>query len=766
MKSSDSSLSHRIKRILLIRKPWFRKIVKTIWILFFMFTVGTPLYVYLVMENPGNLFGPLPSLRAIENPENDFSSEVISADGASLGRYFWYHRSQVTYEQLPPLLVRTLIISEDHRFYEHAGMDFWSYLRVLKGVITLNTQGGGSTLTQQTAKNLFRTRGKDLQGKLGALGGPAELLISKTKEWIIAVELEKTFTKEEIIALYLNTVPFNNNAYGIKVAAETYFGKQPKELTIPEAALLVGMLQGTTRFNPIDYPERARDKRNDVLFKLYQHSYISEAQYDSLSVLPLQLNFSVQNQNHGIATYFRRILETEMLAWCKEHGYNLYESGLKIYTTIDSRMQRLGEEAMAEHMRKLQRDFDHAWGKRNPWVNEHGVEMKDFLERKVKRTDTYKALVKRYGEKSDSVKIELNRKKHMRIFTWRGDRDTLFSTMDSVRYYYRFLQTGMVSMDPRTGAVKAWVGGINHVYFKYDHVRQAKRQPGSTFKAFVYGKAIEDGYSPCDRFMDLSPSIKVNGTVYRVPNSNGTFGSGTKYTLRQALARSLNTVTMQLMEQEKPENVVAFARRMGITSDLDPVYSLGLGTSDVSLLEMVGAYSSFVNLGVYIKPYYITRIEDRYGNVLANFSTEKKQATDERTAYKMIHMLRGGVEEDGGSSRALSPAVTENNQVGGKTGTTDNASDGWYIGITPNLVTGVWVGGDERSIHFPSWSFGSGGRSALPVFDKYMSRVYRHPELGYPKGHFMQPATGLGEGATLDCPEQTEDVEDEFKIVE
>jgi penicillin-binding protein 1A len=635
---------------------------------------------------------------------------------------------------------------------------------VLKGIVTLNTQGGGSTLTQQTAKNLFRTRGKELQGKLGSFGGPAELLISKTKEWIIAYELEKTFTKEEIIALYLNTVPFNNNAYGIKVAAETYFGKQPKELTIPEAALLVGMLQGTTRFNPIDYPERARDKRNDVLFKLYQHNYISEAGYDSLSALPLQLNFSVQNQNHGIATYFRRILEGEMQAWCKEHGYNLYESGLKIYTTIDSRMQTLAEEAMAEHMRKLQRDFDQAWGKRNPWVNEHGVEMKDFLERKVKRTDTYKTLVKRYGEKSDSVKIELNRKKHMRIFTWRGDRDTLFSTMDSVRYYYRFLQTGMVSMDPRTGAIKAWVGGINHVYFKYDHVRQAKRQPGSTFKAFVYGKAIEDGYSPCDKFMDLSPSIKVNGTVYRVPNSNGTYGSGTKYTLRQALARSLNTVTMQLMEQEKPENVVAFAKRLGITSNLDPVYSLGLGTSDVSLYEMVAAYSSFVNLGVYTKPYYITRIEDRYGNVLQNFSTEKKQATDERTAYKMIHMLRGGVEEIGGSSRTLSPAVTDHNEVGGKTGTTDNASDGWFIGITPNLVTGVWVGGDERSIHFPSWSFGSGGRSALPIFDKYMSRVYRHSELGYPKGQFMRPATGLGEGATLDCPDEPEDAGEEFIV--
>jgi len=327
--------------------------------------------------------------------------------------------------------------------------------------------------------------------------------------------------------------------------------------------------------------------------------------------------------------------------------------------------------------------------------------------------------------------------------------------MDSLRYYNRFLQSGMIAMDPRSGEIKAWVGGIDHTYFKFDHGRQAKRQPGSTFKAFVYGKAIEDGYSPCDKLPDITPSIKVNGTVYRPPNSNGTYGDGEKYTLRQALARSLNSVTMQMMERVKPENVVAFAQRLGITSKLDPVYSLGLGTSVVSLSEMVGAYSSFVNLGVYTRPYYITRIEDKYGNVIQNFSTERKQATDEVTAYKIVYMLRGGVEESGGSSQALSDAVTEGNQVGGKTGTTNNASDGWYIGITPNLVTGVWVGGDEPSIHFPSWGMGSGGRSALPVFDKFMTKVYRHSELGYPKGQFRQPANGL-DGARLDCVEEVE----------
>jgi penicillin-binding protein 1A len=742
-----------------IRKPWFRKLVTVIWIFFFGTFVGLPLYIVLVEANPGNFFGGMPELKSIENPENDFSSEVISADGASLGRYFVLHRSQVTFDQLPPVLVKTLLISEDHRFYDHSGLDLWSYFRVLQGILTLNSQGGGSTLTQQTAKNLFSTRGEELKGKLGEASGALDLLISKTKEWIIAVKLERNFTKEEIIALYLNTVPFNNNAYGIKVAAETYFSKRVSELNQNEAALLVGMLQGTQRFNPIEFPERAQSKRNDVLFKLRQHNVLTKAAYDSLSVLPLQLHFSVQNHNQGIATYFRSVLDAELSAWCRENGYSLRESGLKIYTTIDSRIQLLAEEAVREHMKKVQRDFEAAWGSRNPWTNEGGQEVKDYLQRKIERTRLYASLVREYGEGSDSVQIMLNRKKRMRVFTWKGDRDTLFSSMDSLRYYNRFLHTGLMAMDPHTGEVKAWVGGINHRYFKYDHVHQGKRQPGSTFKPFVYGKAMEDGFSPCQELLDITPVINTGNSTYWPENAGGGHGEGQSYTIRQALAKSLNSITLQVMDKVKPENVVDFAHRLGIKSELNPFYSLALGTSTVALDEMVGAYSAVVNLGTYTQPYYITRIEDKYGNVIARFEpTTTGQKISQETAYKMIYLLRGGVEEEGGTSGSLSPAVTVGNEVGGKTGTTDNASDAWYMGITHDLVTGIWVGGEEPSIHFPNWGSGAATRSALPIFDRFMTKVYRHPEVGVTKGQFRQPDSN--ENLNFDCMENSDDLSD------
>lgn len=737
---AKSSSGSTFTKILLFKTSWFKKVVKFTWITFLVVLIGVPLYIFSVIWNPFNLFGEMPSLRMIENPQNDLSSEVISADGASLGRYFRMNRSPVTYEQLPPLLVKTLIISEDHRFYDHAGMDLQSYLRVIKGVVFGGGQGGGSTLTQQTAKNLFHTRSEELRGHLGKLAGPLDMLISKTKEWIIAVQLEKNFTKEEIICLYLNTVPFNNNAYGIKVATETYFGKPPAKLGLHEAALLVGMLQGTVRFNPREHPERALTKRNQVLRKLLDHDYIkSQKTYDSLAALPLDLNFSVQNHNEGLATYFRSMLRNDLEKWCKERNIDLLESGLKIYTTIDSRMQLLAEQAMSEHMSKVQKDFETALGSRSPWEGSGGEEITDFLQKKIKRTDIYRDLVKKYGAGSDSIEIVLKTKKRMKVFAWGGDKFVDFSFYDSLRYYNRFLQSGLMAMNPQTGEVKAWVGGLSHRYFKYDHVRQGMRQAGSTFKPFVHGKAMEDGYSPCDELADNSPTIMVSGKPYRVKNANGTYGDGSKYTLRHGLAKSLNTITMQLMDKVKPQNVADFAMRLGITSKLDPVYSLALGTSDVSLYEMVAAYCTFANLGIHTKPYYITRIEDKNGNVLQNFVQQTSQALDENTAYTMVYMLKGGVEEDGGTSAGLSTAVTLGNEIGGKTGTTDDASDAWYIGITHNLVTGVWVGGDERSIRFPSWGEGASTRSALPIWDRFMAKVYAHPELRYSKGYFKQP---------------------------
>lgn len=741
---------------LLIQQPWIKKAIAGVWMLFLAVVIGVPLYVYTVSIDLFGLFGKMPSYAAIENPQNDLSSELISADGVSLGRYFRYNRSQVSYDQLSPDLVNTLLLSEDHRFYDHAGMDFWAYPRVFWGILTFNSAGGGSTITQQLAKNLY-TINPELDGHLAELGGVVRRVIQKTKEWIISIQLEKNFTKEEIITMYLNTSDFSSNAYGIKVAAETYFNKQPDSLNVQESAVLVGMLQAPTFYNPHRNPQNSLKKRNEVLYKLYHHGYIKDkAAYDSIRDLPIDLQYQVQNHNKGIATYFRSILTNYLMAWCKEKGYDLWESGLKIYTTIDSRMQEYGEKAMSEHMAVLQDEFTKQWKLKGsePWVDDDGHEIKNFLDRKIRKTATYKALVQKYGEKSDSVEIMLNVKKPMTVFSWKGERDTLFSPMDSLRHYNRFLQAGMMSMDPNTGEIKAWVGGIDFKHFKYDHVKQSTRQPGSTFKAFVYGKAIEDGYSPCYQLLDITPVIKVPGGTWYPKNAEGDYGSGAKYNLRQAMARSINSISAQLIDHVKAQNVVDFARRLGITTPLEAVPSIALGTSDVTLHDMVSAYSSFVNLGIHTEPYFLTRIEDKNGNVIESFVPKTRQAMDEKTAYKMIYMLQGGVEEEGGTSRALSATLKKDNEIGGKTGTTNDASDGWYMGITHNLVTGVWVGGDERSIHFPSWFFGQGGKTARPIWEKYMIKVYENPEVGYGKGLFKRPSTGLD--MTLNCNQYAE----------
>jgi penicillin-binding protein 1A len=579
-----------------------------------------------------------------------------------------------------------------------------------------------------------------LDGHIAKLGDLPRRVIQKTKEWIISIILERNFTKEEIITMYLNTSNFSSNAYGIKVAAETYFNKQPSELNIQESAVLVGMLQAPSRYNPQTHYDRSLTKRNQVISKLNTYEYITQQEYDSLIVLPIELKFSVQNQNQGIATYFRNVLRNDLMAWCAENGYDLWESGLKIYTTIDSRMQKAAEDAMAEHMTKLQNEFYREWKGRNPWRDENQVEIKNFLERKIKKTDAYRILSARYGANSDSLKIMLNLKKPMRIFTWKGERDTLFSSMDSLNYYNRFLQSGVMSMDPRTGEIKAWVGGLNHKFFKYDHVKQSLRQPGSTFKPFVYGTAIEAGFSPCQELYDIAPTISVPGGTWTPRNADGSHGTGEKMTIRAAMAQSVNSITAQMIQRVTPQNVVEFARRLGVKSPLDPVHAICLGTSDVSLFELVAAYSAFVNTGIYTEPYYITRIEDKNGNVIENFVPKRKQALDEQTAYKMVYMLQGAVQESGGTSLGLSHDVKTDNEIGGKTGTTQGASDGWYVGVTHNLVTGVWVGGDERSIRFPNWSFGAGTKSARPIWDKYMVKVYRNPKTGYPKGMFKRPS--------------------------
>lgn len=747
--SSRKTTLQKFNKALLAKSRWFQWLTKAIWIFFLCIILGVPAYVYSVRFDLFGLFGGMPSLKAIENPENDLSSQLIASDGVVLGSYFRYNRSQVTYDQLSPDLVNTLLYSEDHRFYEHSGLDFQAYLRVLYGILTLNPQGGGSTITQQLAKNLY-TQNPELQGSLAKLGKWPERIIQKTKEWIIAIHLERNFTKEEIITMYLNTSDFSSNSYGIKVAAETYFNKKPDSLNLAESAVLVGMLQAPTFYNPKRNPNNALAKRNEVLFKLYKHGYIkSRAEYEELKLQPIELRYSVENHNVGLATYFRAVIKRDLMAWCKEHGYDLEESGLRIYTTIDSRMQRYAEEAVEESMRAQQKIFDAHWKGRNPWIDDDGNEIPNFLESRARRTETYRNLVKKYGKDSDSVKIMLNQKKPMTIFTWKGERDTTFSTMDSLNYYYRFLNAGFMSMDSQTGAIKAWVGGINHKYFKYDHVRQGTRQPGSAFKPFVYGTAMEAGYNPCQKFQDVSPTFNVPGGTWTPPNAEGDRGTGEYMNLRQALAKSKNSITAQVLQLVGAENVVDFAKRVGITSKLDPVPSLCLGVSDVSLYELVGGYSTFVNQGIHTQPFYISRIEDKNGNVIQNFVPKNRQAISDQTAFKMVYLLMGGVEEAGGTSVALPYELKKDNEIGGKTGTTNNASDGWYMGITRDLVSGAWVGGDERSIHYRDWSLGQGGRMARPIWASYMLKVYADPTLEYKKGQFRRPAGGLD--MTLNC---------------
>lgn len=728
-----------------------RKIIRALWIVSFCIITLPFLYVYSVSIDLFGLFGGMPEYKAIENPENDLSSDLISADGVSLGRYFRYNRSQVHYDELSPHLVKTVVFSEDHRFYGHAGMDLLAFPRVIWGVLTFNSAGGGSTITQQLAKNLY-TLNPQLDGPIASLGAWPKRIVQKTKEWVISIQLEENFTKEEIITMYLNTSHFGSNAYGIKVASETYFSKQPHELNIQESAVLVGLLQNPAIFNPYYHPDNALRKRNQVLYKLVKHDYIGRSQYDSLKILPIALKYKVHNHNEGLAPYFRTMLRGWLTQWCRENGYDLLESGLKIYTTIDSRMQQYAEDAMAAHMASLQKSFDAQWRLRGsePWVDEGGYEITDYIERKARRLPFYKDLVEKYTAHPDSINIMLHMKKRMRVFSWEGDRDTLFSTMDSLRYYNRFLQAGMMAMDPRTGAVKAWVGGIRHKYFKFDHVRAGTRQPGSAFKPFVYAKAIEDGYSPCYTLLDISPVIQLpQGGTWQPRNAEGDFGSGEKMTLRRALALSKNSISAQVIDMVRPANVVEFAQRLGISTPLAPVPSLALGTSDVSLYEMVAAYASFVNLGIYTKPFFISRIEDKNGNVIESFIPQTKQVMDEKTAYKMVYMLRGGVEEEGATSTGINSFLKLDNELGGKTGTTDKASDGWYMGISNNLVTGVWVGADEPVIHFPSWVFGAGGKTARPIWEKFMMKVYNDPAIGYGKGAFMQPLDGLD--MTLDC---------------
>lgn len=736
-----------------------QKIIKYIWITFTAGLVGFILFIWAVSGNFLGLFGELPDFKTLENPQSEQASELYSADGVILGNYFRENRSPVTYNELSPNLVNALIATEDVRFENHSGIDFQSMGRVLfKSIILRQSAGGGSTLSQQTAKNLFKMRTQESQGLLGKVPG-LKMLIIKTKEWIVATKLEKSYTKNEILTLYLNTSEFGSNAYGIKTAAKTFFKKETNDLNIQESATLVGLFKAPSYYSPVYNPENSLRRRNTVLGQMEKYEYLTKTDFDSISKLPIELNYRVDNQNQGSATYLREIIKADLIKWTKENlkadgsTYDLFGDGLKIYTTIDSRMQRHAEKSVDEHMRELQKKFEKEIGDRDPWIDNTGKVIPNFLETAVKRTESYRLLVNRYGQNSDSIQIKLNEKKRMRVFSWNSTEvDTLMSTMDSLRHYKKHLQAGFVSMDPETGHIKAWVGGINHKHFKYDHVKQGKRQPGSTFKPFVYAAAIENGYSPCYTVMDQPVQVNIPGQPAWSPNNADGKFSYTNMTIRRAMAQSVNSITAYMMKKLSPKVVVETAHRLGITSDLEEVPALALGTSDVTIFEMVGAFGTFVNKGEHIIPFYIDRIEDKNGNLLQQFTPRKKPAMSEEHAYLMLYMLRGGFEETRGTSQGVSKDIRDDgNELGGKTGTTQNASDGWYMGVSKDLVSGVWVGGDDRAIHFRSWISGQGGQTARPIWVKYMAKVYGDQTLNISKGPFPRPERPLS--IEINCDE-------------
>jgi len=728
----------------------FTAFVRTMWVLFGLGSVTLLLYVLAVSVNFMNLFGKMPNLKTLENPRSELASEVYSADGVLLGKYFRENRTPADFKDLPQNLIDALIATEDVRFEEHSGVDFKSIMRAVAG---LGRSGGGSTLTQQVAKVLFKTRpGESSNLNDGALNGEGKLglLITKTKEWILAIRLERNYTKREIIRMYFNTVDYGSNAFGVNTAAHTFFNKKPKDLTTPEAALLVGIVNAPSRFSPVAHPQRSRRRRNWVLRQMNKYGYVTAAELAADTAKPIALHYNVENQTKGLAPYFRTELAKTLLGWAKETDHDLYSDGLKIYTTIDSRMQKYAEQAVAEHLALQQKWFSAHWKGQLPWRDEKGKVIPGFLNTAMKRTQRYKSLVNQYDGNMDSVNYYLRKKYRMPVFTWQGEKEMLMSPMDSLEYYKRYLRAGFMALNPLNGQIKAWVGGPNYKFFKFDHVRQGKRQPGSTFKPIVYTAAIDQGYSPCFPRPDVATTFP--GVAGRAPytpqNFEGGF-SGRTFTLRQALARSMNSITAWLVMKLTPETIAGYAKRLGITSPIDPVPSMGFGASDCSIYEMCSAYATFVNKGVWTSPVMVTRIEDKNSNVLREFVPQTKEVLSEETAYLMTYMLQASTTERGGTSTILHTGFKFPYEIGAKTGTTSNYSDAWFMGITPDLVCGMWIGGEDRSIHFRTGAYGQGARLALPLYGLFMQKVYKDKSIGISTAPFPKPTAPLT--IEIDC---------------
>ncbi len=728
----------------------YRRIIRAVWLVFLAGWVLLFFYVFAVSANLFGLFGPMPDLKSLENPKNELASEVYSTDGVLLGKYFISNRSPIEYEDISPNLINALVATEDVRFERHSGIDFKGTFAIFTSILAMDPRGS-STISQQLAKNLYKTRGAGSEGSLYS-NRSLKMLIIKTKEWMTAIKIERSYTKREIITMYLNTVDFGSNAYGIKTASSTFFRKKPADLTIPESAVLVGLLKSTTAYNPKRNPERAKVRRNTVLSQMVKYGYLAESEYQTLKDEPVEKmieNYTVENHSKGLATYFRSVVQREMQKWCRENGYDIYRDGLRIHTTIDSRMQAHAEAAMATWMKQLQTKFNAHWKGRNPWIDESYKEIPQFIERAARRTPHFREL-QAAGIKEEEIWAEMKKPTPMRLFSWNGERDTTMSPMDSIRYYKRFLQAGLLSMEPSTGEIKAWVGGLDFKYFQYDHVKDGHRQPGSSFKPIVYATALDNGFTPCYTVVDapITFASDIGGEAYTPKNADGE-PSGRQFTLRQAMGRSINTVSAYLVKSLGPQKVVDYAHRLGVSSPLQPYPSIALGAQDVSMYELLGVYATFANSGIWNEPKYITRIEDKNGNVIWEPVTRNVEVLSEETAYLMTYMLKGALQEKGGTAMGLFryKIWKDHPEVGAKTGTTQNHSDGWFMGMMPNLATGIWIGGDDRSIHFRDRS-GEGGKMALPMWGMYMEKVVNDTQLNFKPGQFKKPATL---SVSLDC---------------
>jgi penicillin-binding protein 1A len=710
--------------------------------------------------------GPMPDLQQLENPKTNLATQVFSADGEVLGKYYYNdNRTPITFDELPQNIVDALIATEDERFYSHSGIDWRGTLRA---VFYLGKKGGASTISQQLARQLFvGVRSRNLQ----------EALFQKIKEWVLAIQLEQRYTKKEIIAMYLNIYDFGYTADGVRSASKIFFNKNPKDLLLEESAMLVGMLKNSSYYNPIRRPEIVVNRRNVVLQQMVRNGLITSAQKDSLEQLPLTIDYTPESHREGLATYFRAYLQEYLQDWTRNNPkpdgstYNIYRDGLRIYTTIDSRMQALGEAAVKAHMKNLQKEFFLQNRRRvnptAPFLDLREGQIDTLLERTARRSERWRHK-KAAGLDDAAILKDFKTPTSMEVFSWKGEIDTIMTPLDSIRYYKHFLRASMMSMEPQTGHVKAWVGGYDYKHFQYDQVKQGRRQIGSTFKPFLYATAIDQlKLSPCDSLPDALYCVEArrhgNDEAWCPKNSGDKYGQ--VRTLKNALANSVNTISARLMDKVGPRPVINLVRKMGMTSEIPAVPSIALGTADISLFEMVGAYGTFANQGIYVKPSVVTRIEDKNGMVLFELVPETVDVISEEAAYVTLNLMQG-VTEAGSGARLRHAGLEKTNYIyekivtgypyifenpiAGKTGTTQNQSDGWFMGMVPNLVTGVWVGGEDRSIHFKEIGFGQGATMALPIWGVYMRSLYENPDLAISQDDFVAPELVT---IPLDCEE-------------